>query len=107
MQIIRRHQQLQAQLRRNLHVRHVPLLPVLQVVAQVLAHLLQHHAATRRILRQLESSNVEWIFVRLFVCKGKDGGEEGGKGGEEGTLSSRACTGRRAIRRRNLCRCSA
>lgn len=80
MQIIRRHQQLQAQLRRNLHVRHVPLLPVLQVVAQVLAHLLQHHAATRRILRQLESSNVEWIFVRLFVCKGKDGGEGGGKG---------------------------
>lgn len=45
MQIIRRHQQLQAQLRRYLHVRHVLFIFMLQVVAEVLADFFEHDAA--------------------------------------------------------------
>ena len=45
MQIIRRHQQLQAQLRRYLHVRHVLLIFMLEVVVEVLADFFQHDAA--------------------------------------------------------------
>ena len=45
MQIVRRHQQLQAQLRRYLHVRHVLLILVLEVVVEVLADFFQHDSA--------------------------------------------------------------
>lgn len=45
IQIIRRHQQLQAQLRRNLHIRHIGLVLVLLVVAEILAYFLQDHSA--------------------------------------------------------------
>lgn len=44
MQKIRRHQQLQAQLPRQLHIRHVLLPPVFEIVVEVFAHFLQHDA---------------------------------------------------------------
>lgn len=44
IQIIRRHQQLQTQLRRYIHVRHVGLILVLLVVAEVLADFFEDDA---------------------------------------------------------------
>jgi hypothetical protein len=45
IQIISRHQQLQAQLWRNIHIRHVRLILVLVVVAEVFADSLEDNTA--------------------------------------------------------------
>lgn len=45
IKVIRRHQQLQTQLRGDIHVRHVGLVFVLLVVAEILAHLFENDAA--------------------------------------------------------------
>ena len=47
MQIIRRHQQLQAQLRRYLHIRHIARVFILQVVVEVLAYFFQDDTTTQ------------------------------------------------------------
>ena len=45
IQIVRRHQELQTQLARDIHVLHARAVTVLLVVVEVLDHLLQDHAA--------------------------------------------------------------
>lgn len=47
--IIGRHQQLQAQLRGNVHVGHICRILVLLIVVQILAHLLQYQAAVANV----------------------------------------------------------
>ena len=49
MQIIRRHQQLQAQLRRYLHIRHVARVFILEIVVQVLAYFFEDDATARSV----------------------------------------------------------
>ena len=53
VQVIGGHEQLQAQLCRKVHVRHVPGVLVLLVVVEVLAHLFQHDAAVANSLSTL------------------------------------------------------
>ena len=49
IQVIRRNQQLQAQLRRNLHVRNILALCILLIVVKILADLLQHDPAAAQL----------------------------------------------------------
>ena len=51
IQIIRRHQQLQAQLGRHVNIRHVLGVLVLFIVVEVLAYFLEHEAAVSVVSR--------------------------------------------------------
>ena len=94
MQIIRRHQQLQTQLRRYLHVRHVLLILMLQVVVQVLADFFQHDPARNTCQRDM-------TLLPIVVCAGDGKNLRRGKMRER-TLSSPTCTGPKSTPRTNL-----